>query len=127
MQKNISLKAFVFIFLFSFRFFSQTTSPDSFTITGNSSPEKENFFKQSISKSNLETYRLKEKQVVLEFKNGFKCVLFSAKELFLKGMKIDINTYQENFDSKFALPVFEINKDGWITAGFSSKSKDNSK
>lgn len=108
---------------FKLVFSQQNTSPESFQIVEIEDPVKLVFYTHSIAKADMENYRLKEKNVTLEFRNGFKCVLYSAKELFIKGVKIDVNSYQDDFPLKFSLPVFEVNDNGWITAGFSTNTK----
>jgi hypothetical protein len=106
-------------------FFGQVanTPAESFEILNNSQPEKKEFYLQSISKANLESYRLKEKRVVLDFKNGFQLELLSAKELFLKGIAVDMNQYSEKFNDGYELPLFSVMENGWLGAEVKSKSK----
>ncbi len=123
MNKIIFFIVLIFYGLGTFAQPTPTTIAGSFQLLKNQSPEKLAFFSGAILKSNLETYRLKNKRVVLEFKNGFQCELLSAKELFLKGEKIDMNAYQENFDNTFTLPVFTVSDNGWLLAEHISTGK----
>jgi hypothetical protein len=123
MKYFFSLFFFLFFSLSVFSQAPETTIPGSFQLIKNNFPDQSVFFTKSILKSNLETYRLKNKRVVLEFKNGFQCELLSAKEVFMSGVKVDMNTYQENFDKDFALPIFSINEHGWLMAEYKTTGK----
>jgi hypothetical protein len=112
-------KSFALVFfLFTFCCFSQktTTLTESFEIINNSAPDQSEFYTQSILNSNLEPYRLKDKRVTLKFKNGFSLVLLSAKELFVKGLNINMNSYKELHDTSVPLPIFSVTPNGWIGA-----------
>lgn len=123
MKKTFLVAALLFIGLGNFAQSPASTVPGSFQLVKNQSPEKAAFYSGAILKSNLESYRLKNKRVVLEFKNGFECELLSAKELFLKGDKVDMNTYSENFDKDFVLPVFSVSDNGWLMAEYITTGK----
>ncbi len=99
--------------------FSQTL-PNSFKITNSRHPENEAFYYTSIEKADMEKYRLKDKEVTLKFENGFECVLFSAKELFMNGRNINAASYEENFPKKFTLPVFNMLESGQLVAIYPS-------
>jgi hypothetical protein len=100
----------------------QTNSIDSkketFYLTGTIPSDKREFYMASIAKADMESYRLREKEVVIEFKEGFKCVLPSAKQLIIKGYQIDPNAYKTDFDKKFVMPVFKILADGHLVAEY---------
>lgn len=106
---------------------TQHTPSGSFEIINSTVPEKNDFFSESIAKSNLENYRLKNQRVTLEFKNGFKLELLSAKELFLKGLPVDVNSYAEEFAAGYKLPLFVVMDNGWIGAEVETNSKSRTK
>jgi hypothetical protein len=122
MKKNLLI---IFILL-GFTSISQiiTTQIGTFEIVKNLNPERNDYYNQSISKSNLENYRLKNKRVTLNFKNGFDIELLSAKELFLKHIEIDLNSYLEDFEKNSNLPLFVVMENGWIGAEISSQTKN---
>lgn len=122
MKKNLLI---IFILL-GFTSISQiiTTQIGTFEIVKNLNPERNDYYNQSISKSNLENYRLKNKRVTLNFKNGFDIELLSAKELFLKHIEIDLNSYLEDFEKNSKLPLFVVMENGWIGAEISSQTKN---
>ncbi len=98
------------------------TLPNSFVIMNNKSPEKTDFFAKSIEAADMEQYRLRDKRVHLEFENGFEVELYSAKELFVKGATININSYQVSI-GKGQQPVFDILPNGHLTAKVFNESK----
>ena len=104
-----------------------TTPVASFDIIDITQSEKIQFYTVSISKANLESYRLKNKRDTLEFKNGFRLVLLSAKEMFLKGISVDINLYKESKDPLVPQPLFVVFENGWLGAEIQSTGKSNSK
>ncbi|MHB8260673.1 MAG: hypothetical protein ACYDCN_06665 [Bacteroidia bacterium] len=99
------------------------TIPNSFKIINNNHPEKEAFYIASIEKANMENYRLKDKEVILKFDNGFECVMLSAKDLFMIGKSINAVNYQESFPINFSLPFFNILQDGHLMAKYPNKGK----
>ena len=113
----LSLSSFVFAQTLSF------TTENTFVVQKNTHPGQLSFYKSSISKSNLESYRLKNKRVVLEFSNGFECELLSAKEVFLKGIGVDMNAYQDDFEQGFTLPIFTVSDNGWLSAEYKTIGK----
>lgn len=111
------------LFLSSFLAFSQATSktiPGSYIIHGNMDSQTMEFFTKSIEAADFEQYRLKDANVELIFKNGFKLELVSAKDLTIKNkiQSVNPNLYQEKsmVPANYTYPVFEIKESGWITA-----------
>jgi hypothetical protein len=110
-------KIFTLLLLFSgCLVYSQKTVPGSFTLTNNQHPENEAFYITSIEKADMEKFRLKDKEVTIEFENGFTCVMLPAKELFISGKNVNPLNYQEGFSRNFVMPVFNVMPDGHLTA-----------
>lgn len=113
-------KATYFIFLFfvfTGNVFSQAkTLPNSFLLQGDFDKAKTAFYENSILAASMETYRLKESDVVLKFKEGFECVIFSAKKCFLQGANVNVNDYKTEFSTDYYLPIFSIDPSGHILA-----------
>ena len=103
------------------------TIPNSFKITNNRHPENAAFYTTSIEKANMENYRLRDKEVTITFENGFDCVMLSAKELFLKGTKLNAMNYEEKFAPLVSLPVFTILQDGHLMAVYQNVSEQKKK
>ena len=61
---------------------------------------------------------MKEKDVTIEFAEGFECVLLSAKAVAKKGVAVDLDLYQEDFIEKFELPTFSIANNGNLIATY---------
>ncbi|MBS1647737.1 MAG: hypothetical protein JST67_10390 [Bacteroidetes bacterium] len=99
------------------------TIPKSFTIANNNHPEKEAYYIQQIEKANMENYRLKSKDVVLKFENGFTCTMLSAKTLFTNGFQVNPANYPEEFPKDFSLPSMRILDDGTLYALYKPKGK----
>jgi hypothetical protein len=97
---------------------SVTESGKKFYLTGSIDNNKKAFYISSIEKADMESYRLRDKEVIVEFKEGFKCVLPSAKQLIITGSQIDPNSYKEGFDNRFVMPVFSIQTDGHLVAEY---------
>jgi hypothetical protein len=93
-------------------------SREKFILKGVASEEKLAFYKESISKANMESYRLREKEVIIQFEEGFECILPSAKQLIIKGYELDPNSYQLDFSNRFLMPVFQILADGQLVAKY---------
>lgn len=106
---------------------AKKTIPGSFNIIGNSHPAKADFYSDAILNSDLEPYRLKDSRVKLQFKNGFELELLSAKELFVKGVQIDIGNYRVQNDSKVPLPLFVVFDNGTLGAEIKTTDKTGSK
>lgn len=114
-----------FLLMISYVGYAQKTVPGSFKIANNNRPENEAFYKTSIEKADMEQFRLKDKEVTLEFENGFQCVLMSAKEVFIKGGSIRPDDYQDNFPMTYSLPLFDIAQNGLIMAKSKKLDKRN--
>jgi hypothetical protein len=71
-----------------------------------------------ISKISFENYRLRDKQVVLKFDNGFDIVLLSANRIQTMGLIDNAATYQTDFTPAFILPVFHMISDGRVSAAY---------
>lgn len=99
------------------------TVKNSIVIVNNKFPDKENYYKEAIYKANMEGYRLRETNDTLKFKEGFDCVLLSAKELLNKGIAIDLDSYQLNFVYNYRKPEFSITDDGYLVATYIKVSK----
>jgi hypothetical protein len=98
-----------------------------FVIKQNSEPAKETSYKTAISAADLENYRLRDNDVTLHFEEGFDCVLYSAKSLFIKGLNINANDYKTSFSTDFILPVFSISASGILIAKYDVLDKSKSK
>ncbi len=111
------------LFFFISAALSAQTMKGSFKIINNNHPENESFYITSIEKANLESYRLQNKEVTVQFENGFDCVFESAKAMFLEGKNINATSYQESFSENFSLPVFNIINSGALVAIYPVKNK----
>jgi hypothetical protein len=80
-------------------------------------------FSKAISAANLETYRLKSKEVVLKFEEGFDCILVPAETLKKQGISINTQLYNTEYPDNYKLPLFSILKDGTLKATYESISK----
>lgn len=122
---NNKLVLFI-VFCLSLNGFSQTI-PNSFKITNNNHPENELFYVASISKADMEKYRLKNQDVTLHFENGFDCIMISAKQLFLNGININANNYPEKFPFHLSLPIFNVLESGQLMAVYNNTINKKSK
>ena len=92
------------------------TVKNSIIIQKNKTPNKQEFYQSAIYRADMESYRLRCKDVILTFSEGFECVLLSAKSVSEKGILIDVNSYQTDFSDNFILPTFSITADGYLVA-----------
>jgi hypothetical protein len=93
----------------------EKTYPSSFTIIGENDQQKLDFYSESILNASMENYRLLDTDLTLKFKEGFECIMFSAKKVAASGgSNINLSNYLETFPSKYILPVFSITQDGKI-------------
>lgn len=99
-----------------------STLPNSYVLLNNQWPEKTEFFTKSINAADMEQYRLRDKRARLEFENGFEMELYSAKELFVNGAKLNINNYPVTHGNN-QTPVFNILPSGHLAAKVFSESK----
>ena len=116
MKKGLLFFLFLSCFILNKSFSQEKTLQNSFEIIGNYDKTKLEFYKSSIGAASMESYRLKEKDVILKFKEDFEVIIYSAKALFLKGINIDINNYKEEFPTEYTLPLFSVDVSGHILA-----------
>ena len=117
------MRIIIYILLFFSSIAFGQTIPGSFKLINNQHPEQESFYISSITKANMESYRLQSKEVMVHFENGFDCVFISAKTLFLDGKQLNASSYKENFTENFLLPTFNIVSSGNLVAIYSNKIK----
>ncbi len=125
-MKNVCYLALVFLGLTLFPAVALAqggTIKNSIVIQNNKSPEKEGYYKDAIYQANMEGYRLKEKDVTLQFAEGFQCVMLSAKSLKNKGIKIDVDSYLLDFPYSYKMPLFSLTADGHLIASYQKVSK----
>lgn len=105
---------------FTFSQVGSKTIPNSYIIHESSDAQKLAFYTKSIEAADFEQYRLRDANVELIFKNGFKLELISAKDLTIKNkmQNVNPNLYQVKSDvpANYIYPVFEITDSGWVTA-----------
>lgn len=118
MKKYFLIATFAFLVLSNDLTAQATTPINSFKISNNKSPDKEELYKITIAKADMENFRLKEKTVTLKFAEGFECVLLSAKTLANMGVSVNINDYKNDFPENFVMPAFSIAPNGTIIAGY---------
>ena len=99
------------------------TIKKSILIKNNKFPEKEEYYKAAIYKADMESYRLRDKDVVLTFAEGFECVMLSARSVANNGVAIDVDSYQKDFSFNFKLPVFSIGENGNLIATYKKVGK----
>lgn len=100
------------------------TFQGSFVIIGLEDAGKLSFYTKAIEAANFEQYRLSEQKVTLEFSNGFKVELLSAKDCFVKGYEINMNDYLSEYPKRFLLPTFFITETRHITALYNNPRKN---
>ncbi len=118
MKKYLLIASFAFLIVGESLFAQATTAINSFKISNNKSPDKEELYKITIAKADMESFRLKEKNVVLKFAEGFECVLLSAHTLTNIGLSINLDDYSTDFPENFIMPSFSIAQNGTIIAGY---------
>jgi hypothetical protein len=118
-MKKLLLVSFLASFLSVGYLQAQSKSTiETFTIQNNSDKSKSSFYKTSIEKADLETYRLRDKNVILKFSEGFECVLLSAFTLKNMGASIDVDTYKTDFSEEFKMPQFSIHESGIVKVAY---------
>ena len=104
--------------------FSQgKTHPNSFKIEKTNSSKKAQKYTSALLKANMESFRLRNEDVMLEFSEGFSCVLYSAASLSDKGTVLDVNSYRITFEKGYELPIFSISESGFIIAEYQKAFK----
>ena len=118
MKKIIFLSACVLCALFSI---GQNTPKGSFKILNNQDPARQEFIETSILNSNMEIFRLMDKDVTLHFENGFDLELVSAKAFFINGGSINPKTYQEESNLDKTKPTFKLTDNGTVVVLHTAK------
>ena len=121
MKKSIATAFLIFLINNAF----SQTFPNSFSVLNNKIPDKEAFYKKSIEAADMEQFRARDIRVKLIFDTGFEIELLSAKELYLKGVNLNPNTYIISYPDGYTTPVFTVLPDGRLTAKVSNDSKNN--
>lgn len=121
-KKNI-LFLFLFFFCSIVLLSQQKTIPNSFLIKNNKSKLSETFITDAVLSANLETYRLKTERLEIKFKNGFKLLLLSAKELKESGVNLNTAIYNEKLPKGYTFPLFTVLDSGFLTAEVFTNSK----
>lgn len=114
---------FSVLFLLQGKAFSQSrTLANSFVILNNAHADQAQFYTQAVEAADMEQYRLRDKRVRLTFENGFEIELYSAKELFVNGVQLNIGSYAIDHGPG-QLPVFNILPGGHLTAKVFTQEK----
>lgn len=108
---------------FSINYTFGQESLQKFKIVNNNSGHNNQYYIDALEKANMESYRLKNKDVELTFKEGVSCILISAVKLSEHDKNIDLNLYKEDFPTGYILPTFSINPDGYLLADYKKKLK----
>ena len=104
--------------------FSQgKTHPNSFKIEKMNSSKKVQKYTSALLKANMESFRLRDEDVILEFEEGFTCLLYSASSLSRNQIQADVNSYKVNFTKEYELPIFSISEEGIIVATYQKAYK----
>lgn len=80
-------------------------------------------YKLALEKANMDNYRNKTRNQIIEFDNGLKIELFSAKELVIRGYSINVNEFTDERDPKFTFPTFHLTDTGDLLAFYKPTSK----
>lgn len=118
------------IFLLSLLFVGLSTNaqnktiPGSFIIKNLTDDNKLAFYTKAIEDANFEQYRLKEKNLILKFENGFELELLSAKQVFISNPTIVVSGYQVQYPDNYYMPTFSIAESGHITAVYNNPRKN---
>ena len=105
------------LFFFAVKVSHAGTIPGSFLIKESSSVNVQSCT-TSILQSDFEPFRYRDQRVLLEFTNGLKVELLSARELADQGVHLNLNNYKETDTPGYRPPVFTFNADGTISALF---------
>lgn len=125
-MKKLLHVTFIFnvIFLFVSINANSQNSTYTFRIISSSTLSQEDFYKQSIASANLESYRLRNERVILNFKGGFQVELYSAEEILQRGIsQINPMDYLLSFPKDFKLPLFDVHPNGMLSAEFANTTK----
>lgn len=124
MKKLFTTLTFNVLFLFITINANSQNSSYTFRIISPYTLSQEDFYKQSIASANLESYRLRNERVILNFKGGFQVELYSAEEILQRGIsQINPMDYLLSFPKDFKLPLFEVHSNGMLSAEFTNTTK----
>lgn len=124
-MKKLKLLLIVIFFIGSFSIKAQqiVDKGASFRVVSNMSFQSNDYFITALSAANMESYRLRDKEVIINFKEGVRCVILPATALVALGENIDINIYKEDFPKEFVMPFFSVNANGQLLAEYPKKLK----
>lgn len=115
------------LILFSNEAYTQT-DPSTFEIPvftyGDPIEEK---MQKAAEEADLDIYRLRDKQRILNFKNGGAIVLYSAMELKSKGKNIDPLNYPEDTPKGYKEPVYDLTAEGKLVQYYEPVSNGKTK
>ena len=113
------------LFIFTQKLSAQETinKESYYKVISNNSKEVNNFYISALAKANMENFRLKNEDVQIKFKEGVVCVLLSASKIKNTGITIELNSYKDQFDDNFILPVFSVTPDGYLLTEYKKKLK----
>ena len=114
------------LLLLSFGFFSysqeRTKSTNKYTIITNDSEFGNEYFIGALNRANLESFRLKDKDVLIEFKEGAQCLIKAANSI--EELILDkTHDYKDSYRSGFTLPIFSVATNGYILTEYKKKRK----
>ncbi|MES2565732.1 MAG: hypothetical protein V4565_02630 [Bacteroidota bacterium] len=125
MRNTLLILSYFLIFISAHEIFGQskTTVKNSYNIHPNRSLNntESDFFAKSIEEVDFEKYRLKSKDVVLVFTNGFNLVLTAADRLSLNGILVNTADYSEDATSEYIYPSFKIDESGIVVTMYRTK------
>ncbi len=129
-QKKLFLSALIPFLLILFMGLSAANSQSKkdnyqkYEITSNNSGKPNVYFLNAVSKANMETFRLKDDDVIVKFKEGVEIKLLSASKLKQNGvLNIELNDYKSTFPKGYILPIFGIGEHGNLLAEYKKKLK----
>lgn len=125
MRNYILTISITFLFQLEYSYAQEgiSATKSSYEIVANTTDHNNQYFINALENANMESYRLKNSNVNITFKEGVKCIIISASELSKFDNKININNYKENFIDGFTMPLFSINQSGSLLAEYKKKLK----
>lgn len=122
MKKSILLFAALWI---AFYGFGQThTAAGTFECNlGTSTGYTVNQIQSAMVKGNFENYRLQTQRTKLTFDNGFEVTLYAATEAQQMGLLSNAADYPKEFAAGYQMPVFHMEPNGMIGAGYKAFDK----
>ena len=127
MKKIILFSALLMLSLFCSSVEAQTiiNKKASFEVVSNNSSQSSDYYLNALSAANMETYRLRNTDVKIIFKQGAELLILSATKLVDKGENLDLNLYKVKFHDNYDLPIFSVDSNGRLLAGHTSRRKYN--